>query len=150
MSENRTTGFVGGGPAWRCANCGTVRAHPSDLCPTCLPDSKLDAFRWWDGDKEIAAEHARLIGLLGDGHTIDETKHILAERKAEIARHAAVTLKQGEPREIDAAKLESTLDSLERLHRIIRRTGGFMAHEDQQALREAEALLVAAGRSVPR
>ncbi len=53
-------------------------------------------------------------------------------------------------RELATAQLAAALDSLAALQRIIRRTGGFMAPEDQVSLREAEALLVAAGRSVAR
>lgn len=44
-------------------------------------------------------------------------------------------------------QLAAALDSLERVLRFVRRTGGFCSPEDQAMLREAEATLREAGRS---
>lgn len=46
------------------------------------------------------------------------------------------------------ARTEAALDSLQSLVRFVKRVGGFMEHSDQLQLREAEALLVDAGRKV--
>lgn len=51
-------------------------------------------------------------------------------------------------REVQRAVLEATLDDLAALVRILRRTGGYMAPDDQVTLRAAQARLVAHGRSV--
>lgn len=51
-------------------------------------------------------------------------------------------------REVQRDELDATLDDLQRLVRVLRRIGGFMPHEDQQALRAAEARLAQHGRSV--
>jgi hypothetical protein len=52
--------------------------------------------------------------------------------------------------EITGATLAATLTDLAALVAIVRRTGGYMSHADQVALRSAEARLVAHGRSVER
>lgn len=44
--------------------------------------------------------------------------------------------------EVRAAERDRALDLLSRLERIVTRTGGYMAPEDQDALREARAMLV--------
>lgn len=52
--------------------------------------------------------------------------------------------------EITRCQRDAALDALGVLVRYVKRVGGFMEHRDQLILRNAEALLVEAGRSVER
>lgn len=145
----------------RCSTCDLRwTGRPGDPCPS----SKCATNR--SEHREVSAYGLRhkMTTCTGCGRTAmlyhQEGGHppwmcgvceVRREASERASRAAAVAGPQDlERRELDSARADAALDSVARLARIIRRAGGYMAPADQHALWEAEAMLVAVGRSVER